>query len=515
MAMFIIKVKTAALGLLLLGVLSLGTGLYTQRVLAGRQPGTDAPVFERGRGDSVRLPPQMLAKLGIQAIEVKPRSAPAPRELQLPGSLALEPQRIVRVRSRFAPFKVLEIGRPDGQDRELRPGDNVRKGQVLAILSSDGLGQKKHDLFSALVQLKLDEAILERASGTAKAAPDVYLLTARRNVEADRNAVNRAQNVLKAWDIPEDEIAAVRQAVREAGAYGKPNTGDMSKSGLEQWAKFTLRSPKEGTIVERSISQHEIVVDGLRVEAVGVQQERSNISQHEVVVDGSVNLFQIANLDQLLVLAHVSTVDLPKLQALEATELRWTVRTAQPDTNRLRLDGVAISRLMRTLDDRTAAAEDRLARFYGLLQAMEQPVNKPIEGFIDEVGYLIDPYTGTAVVKGHIDNKEHQLRPGQFVTATVTLPAPVAEVVLPSSALVECGHETFVFVQSDAKKFVYEQRRVFVMRRGKDTVHVRARLTAEQERQGFQTVRAGEQVISSGVLELKAILDDLKESQDR
>ena len=338
MAMFITKVKTAALGLLLLGVLSLGTGLYTQRVLAERQDVTEVPALERSRGDRVRLPSQMLAKLGIQAVEVKRRSTPAPRVLQLPASLALDPQSLFRVSSRFAPFKVLEIGRPDGQDRPLRSGDSVRKRQVLAVLSSDSVSQTKHNLLNALAQLKLDEAILEGTEAAAKAVPEVNRLNARRNVEADQSAVACILNILRAWEIPEDEIVAVRQEVREASAKGKPNTGDVSKSVLEQWAKFTLRSPKDGTIVER------------------------NISQHEVVVDGSINLFQIANLDQLMVLANVSAADLPKLQALRASELRWTVRPSQS-------------------------------------------LREPVEGSINQIGNLIDSNMNTAVVKGHIDNK--------------------------------------------------------------------------------------------------------------
>jgi hypothetical protein len=53
------------------------------------------------------------------------------------------------------------------------------------------------------------------------------------------------------------------------------------------------------------------------------------------------------------------------------------------------------------------------------------------------------------------------------------------------------------------------------VRRGKDAVHIRARLTPDEERRGSQTVRPGEQVITAGALELKAILDDLKAAQGR
>jgi cobalt-zinc-cadmium efflux system membrane fusion protein len=477
-AMFLTKLKSAALAFLVLAVVSLGAGVFTQGVSAGKPPDESMASLEPDRRDTIRLPLQMHTKLGIQAAEVKARAAPQPRVLRLVGTLALDPNQIWSVQGRFAPFEVLEIGKRDVQGRkegalrmgdkvgkgealaivnwladrntDLRTGDTVRKGQVLAVVTSAGVSQKKHDLFSALVQLKLDEEILKRAEGAAESVTEVFLLTARRNVEADHNAVARALNSLKVWRIPEDEIAAVRQEAHDAAGKRKPDTEEMRKARLERWAKVTLRSPCDGTIVER------------------------NISRHEVVADGTVKLFRIANLDRLLVLANVSEEDLPSLQALTTSERRWTIAAVQPDPDRLRRHGI-----------------------------------------IDEIGYIIDPKQHTATVKGHIDNKKHQLRPGQFITASVVLPPRVAEMVLPSSALVEEGGRTFVFVQSDAKKGLYEQRRVLVVRRGKDTVHVRARLTPEQQRKRFQTIRAGEQVITTGVLELKAILDDLKAARER
>jgi hypothetical protein len=59
-------------------------------------------------------------------------------------------------------------------------------------------------------------------------------------------------------------------------------------------------------------------------------------------------------------------------------------------------------------------------------------------------------------------------------------------------------------------KSAFEARRVLVVRRGSDVVHLRTRLTSEQETQGLQIIRPGEQVVTSGVLELKAALDELK-----
>ena len=42
-----------------------------------------------------------------------------------------------------------------------------------------------------------------------------------------------------------------------------------------------------------------------------------------------------------------------------------------------------------------------------------------------------------------------------------------------------------------------------------------ARLTAEQERQGCQTVRPGERIVTAGTVELKAVLEDLKAREER
>jgi membrane fusion protein, heavy metal efflux system len=443
-------VKMTALTLLVLGSLSLGVGLSTRHLVAGKPDGDHVPTLERGKADAVRLPPEMLPKLGIQTAEIKPRAA-QPRVLQLFGSLALDPRQIFRVPSRCAPCEVLQIGKPEGQDRSWQAGDTVRRGQVLAVVSSADVGLKKHDLFNALVKLKLDEAIFERSERAANAIPQVTLDAARRNIEEDHNAVAHAVNALASRGIPDDEIAAIRREAREAAAQRKPDTEDMRKNRMERWAKVELRAPHDGTIIER------------------------NIVQHEIIEDGTVNLFQIGNLDRLLALVQASENDLASLRALKAGERRWTVRPGNPDP------------------DHAEAAE-----------------NLAVEGAIDEIGYLVDPNQHTVVVKGHLDNKKHQLRGGQYIMATVALRPTVAEVVLPVSALVEDGDHAYVFVQNAAKKFVYEQRRVFLVRRSKDAVHVRARLTAEQQRHGFQTIRPGEHVVTAGVMELKAFLDDLK-----
>jgi cobalt-zinc-cadmium efflux system membrane fusion protein len=441
-----------AVGVLLVGV---APGLSAWQLCAGQPGAAEAPVLVRG-SDGVRLPPATAAKLGLGTAEVKPRAAAVPRVLRLPGSLAIDPARLVRIRARFAPAVVVEIGSPaeptgrtrpgKAAPREPRAGDRVKEGDVLAVLISTDVAARKKELYDALIQLRLDEEILAKAEKAADSVPEIFILNARRTVEADRGAVARAEKTLKVWGIPEKEIAAVRRQAREAGERkGKPEAAEARKAREDLWGRVTLRAPFDGVIVER------------------------NVALHEVVADSTVNLFQIADLKRLLVLANASEGELPDLNALPAGDRWWTVHPGGDGTG--------------------------------------------IKGPIEEVGYLIDPGQHTAVLKGRVDNSDGLLRAGQYVTASVALPT-TAEAVLPAAALVEEGGKTFVFVQPDVKKPFFEQRRVLVLRRGGELAHVCARVRPEQERQGYQTVRPGERVITSAVLELKAILDDLKSAAE-
>jgi cobalt-zinc-cadmium efflux system membrane fusion protein len=443
-AMVMSKMKLAAGVVLLLGALGLGTGLCVQRGLAQRPGADEAPALVRG-SDAVRLPADMPAKLGLRVAEVKPRAAARPPVLRLSGSLALDPDRLTRVRCRFAPAEVVEVGKAEGEgaNRPLRPGDKVRKGQLLAVFHSTTVGQKKNDLFDALVQLRLDEVILERVEKAAGTVPEVILLNARRAVQADRSAVNRAVNTLKVLGVPQEDIDAVSREADEAGK----RPGKRVAARDKQWARVELRARDDGTIIER------------------------NVALHEFVADGTVNLFQIARLDRLLVIVNAPEDELPALNALKPEERVWSVRAAGAAANH--------------------------------------------KGTIEEIGYLIDPNQHTAVLKGHVDNREGRLRAGQLITASITLPPAAGEVVLPAAAVVEEGGQAFVFVQPDARKPFYEERRVLVVRRSHDAVHVGSRLTPAQERQGLQAVRPGERVVTAGAIELKALLDDLKVRQDR
>jgi len=433
-------------------------------------PGKKALAVElaAGKPNSLLVPEDVRKALGIrkgnvdQIAVVQPPSRKRP--LVMPGSTALDPAGLVRVRVRFAPAEVVEIGKigdPHASPgnvpplrRDLQVGDPVKQGDLLAVLFSVDLGSKKNDLFDALAQLRLDEEVLKRAESHS-AVPEVFLLNAKRNVQADINAVSRAENTLKTWAVPEEEIQAVRDEVKTVSS--EVDRRAKGKERLQQWARVELRAPEDGFIIEQ------------------------NMALHETIVDNTTNLIQIAKVDPLIVLAAVPEDDVPALQELKRhtrNHIEWTVRTVGA---------------------------------------------KPIAGFVDDIGYLIDPSQHTAVVRGHIPNPHGLLRAGQFVTATVELLPPKNVVEVPIGALVEDGEDSIVFVQTDPKEPIYTMRRVEVTNRFERTAYVRsvpltkteATAAGEEASPPAEPLRIGERVLTCGALELKSSLESkLSEAAD-
>jgi cobalt-zinc-cadmium efflux system membrane fusion protein len=439
-AMRLTRIKTVAAVLLTLGALGAGTAWVGQAARAGKPPARPAAELVPGGGPSLRLPAAMLTDLGVRTAEVKARAA-RPRLLQYPGVLALDSERIAKVHGRIGGEVVEVASTGTGADKHpLRVGDRVKKGQLLAVVWGKDLGEKKAQMLDALLQLRLDEEILERAEKAAGAVPEVFLLNARRTVQAGRNAVARAERTLRTWRLPEEAIKEVEEEAKRVTARKGVHDRDKERD----WARLPIRAPLDGIVVEKNVALGEIIVDPTTV------------------------LFQIADLSRLAVHVSVAEADLPALLALKPGQRRWTVRPLSP------------------------------------------PGAKALPGFIDSIGYLIDPNQHTTTVVGHVDNPGEKLLPGQAVRVTVVLPTTVTDVAVPTAALVEEGGKAFVFVQPDAGKLVYTPRRVAVVRRGRDVAHVRTDPTPDEERQGFQPLRPGTRVVTAGAVELKALLEDLK-----
>jgi cobalt-zinc-cadmium efflux system membrane fusion protein len=174
------------------------------------------------------------------------------------------------------------------------------------------------------------------------------------------------------------------------------------------------------------------------------------------LVDTTTDLFKIGRLDQLAVWVHVYEEDLPLLESLPKP-IQWTISLpARP--------------------------------------------GETFTGTLDKIGAMIDPAQHTALVTGRVRNPGSTLRVGQFVTITVRRPPGENEIEVPSTAVIEDGHSSVVFVQSGDAEGHFHRQEVGVLRRLREQIFVDATTSG---------VRAGDLVVTSGALLLQNAMDQL------
>jgi cobalt-zinc-cadmium efflux system membrane fusion protein len=396
--------------------------------------------------ETIKVSSEAVAAIGLEFVEVA--HAPAPEPLRLPGYLLVDPNSLVPIHSRF-PGEVAEIGqteevngRGERHSRKLRFGDSVKAGQLLAVVWSTDIGQKKSELVDALSKLALDETILKNLhKAGAMAVPERQFIEAERNFEADKILVNSALRTLRSWRLTEEEIQAV---VEEA----KQLRGNQQQTVAAQtWSELQIRSPTDGVILEKNVNVGE-------------------------VVDTTDNLFKVANLSTIQVLAYVYEEDLPMFEQLRPEQRNW------------------------------------------LIDLKSDPNDRPRPGKFSLIGAVIDQTLRTAPIVGWLENHDHQLRVNQFITATVEFPADPTMVMLPTSTLVEEGSTAAVFVETNREDHEVTRRVVAVTRRGEKMVFVRAEPNEEERKEGAAPLHVGERVVISGAWALDYELTNLKSSPD-
>jgi cobalt-zinc-cadmium efflux system membrane fusion protein len=373
------------------------------------------------------------------------------------GSINYDPDYLARARPRFQ-GEVTEIATdhttsPGGQteDRALTFGDTVKKGELLAVVWCKDLGVQKGALADALNKLWADEDLLKRFEDLYKTG-DGSLVTVNGQkavVRADQGAVTTAERTLETWKVTKEEIEAVHREAKLIYDLRKREEYEKSKQVGKDWPRVEVRAGISGTIVEKNVALGDIVDP-----------------------TASPDLFKIADLAHLAVWAHAYEEDLRLLQKLRDDlhgPIPWTVKTT---------DGSDVP-----------VKSDR----------------------IDLISPSIDPNQHTALVLGRVDNSDNRLKIGQFVTATVQLPVPRDSVAVPTSALVEDGDESIVFVQPNSAVPRYSMRRVLVAQRMGNLAYVRTNLTPAEKERGYQELKVGELVVTQRALELKAGLEDLQE----
>ncbi len=385
--------------------------------------------------DRLLISDKVAASVPVQVVAGQP--ATEATELRFSGTLTLDPNRYATVRSRFA-GEVVELPTRSATQSPVVTGDTVEKNELLAVVWSRELGEKKSELVDALLQSSLDQGTYDRLLELYKKGdlPERSLREAQRVMQAGKIVVDRITRTLQAWRESEDTIQTLQDEAKRHGTAGPHSDDEL----VHQWARVEIRAPLTGVVLERNVAGGEMI-------------------------QTTDELFKIADLSRLRVVAHAYEEDLPRLDALSGDQRRWRV---------------------------TVPAE---------------PEAVPQEGAVDRIGQIVDPAQHTALVMGWVQNPAGRLRVGQFVTATVRLACPGDEVVIPAAALLETGAEKFVFVQPAAGQHEYQLQRIHLARRLGATVTVKSAPPTEP---GTSVLVVGQRVVTSGAVELLGALRDLQ-----
>jgi len=303
-------------GILALGAAVVGVVLLDQHKQAHAEAGvakaavtaSSAARPTRVGPDSLILPPEVVRSLDVRtaavASQCRPRSLPP-----FAGTLALENDRLARARTRFA-GEVIALGTPgDGEttqlasagsaaERALAVGDRVTRGQLLAVVWSKDLGEKKSELVDAVSKLKLHREVRDklRKLYTEGGTSERGVREAEQQVESDLIAVAKAEQTLRAWQLTDGQLNAIRAIADKVVHSADGRVDDPA------WARVEVRAPLDGVILEKNVNFGD-------------------------VVDTTADLYRIADLSRLAVWAHVYEEDLPLLQGPNLPRpLPWVVR---------------------------------------------------------------------------------------------------------------------------------------------------------------------------------------------
>jgi cobalt-zinc-cadmium efflux system membrane fusion protein len=433
--------------LLLLGVVAAGATWWftTQKTVsasASAPPPAAGATLASSTTDTLNVPEDSVKSMKLTSVVAEASKQTHP--LRLTGQLMLDSSRLVHVATRFG-GEVMQLGvrggTGDDANQTLRVGDHVKKGQRLAVLWSKEIGEKKSDLVDAISQLSLHQKLytslksLQKEGGiSARSAEEM-----QRAYESDLIQVERLRRTLRSWRLDEQELVEVENEAQRirATATGDgtlPSPSSSPTQASATWADIDIRSPLDGVILEKNLTVGDIV-------------------------NTDDDLFKVADLSRLVVMANVYEEDLPALVALPVEKRDWTV---------------------------TISSMPELA---------------PRSIHIMQIGNVIDPNQHSAVAKSWIDNSDGVLRVGQFIEATVDVPYAEELVSIPNTALLDDGPRKFIFIAQNENLTQLQRREVRVVRRTAGSVLLRG--------VAKNGVAPGERVLTSGVVELLSVLNDL------
>jgi cobalt-zinc-cadmium efflux system membrane fusion protein len=367
------------------------------------------------------------------------------RQLTLRGELTIDPTRMVHLHARF-PGTIVEIATID---EEPKPPMSTSPGRrQLAFMDRVTKGQPMAKMWSK----DLGEKKSELVDALVRLRLDRISLD-RLKILAERGAISERDLRDQERQVQTGEIA-VDKALRTLRSW------ELSDEEIAHVISEADRA-REHKVGTREQDQEWARVE-LKAPIDGTIVEW-NVPQGETVTDTTADLFKIADLSTLQLNLHAYEEDLPYLQRLPKPIPVMIILPSSPEVG-------------------------------------------PLPAAIEKIGDIIDQSEHMALLIGHIDNPRDDLRVGQFVKGSITLPPEEGIVEVPTRAVVLDDGESIVFVQENPNEYRFKPRRVKVVRQFYDVTHIRSQLSDEQKAAGLQELHPGERVVASETVQLKAAL---------
>jgi cobalt-zinc-cadmium efflux system membrane fusion protein len=226
------------------------------------QSGDDTPKVTRAGPETLSVPEEVTRALDLKTEEARVATKPRPLP-PLTGTLGLDNERYIRVNT-LLPGRIDAVGTVTGQetdqpetpsvDRPLRGGDLVHKGQLLAVITSQQMGEKKSEFVTNLAQLRTDEKELEilREANRTGTIPDQRIRSQTAAVQSDRIAVDRAEFTLRMYLPAREADEAIAGLEKQAEELAKTKQKRAPVEWRKAWARTEVHSRIEGTILEKN-----------------------------------------------------------------------------------------------------------------------------------------------------------------------------------------------------------------------------------------------------------------------
>ncbi len=190
------------------------------------------------------MSPEQIQQAKIELGQVEPGVLGL--HIVVPGTVQTDPDRMARI-----------AGRVVGTVAELRKrlGDEVKKGEIVAILDSREVAEAKSEYYAARTNLELQQTLFERDKSLWDkkiSAENQYLRSRNTLIEAQLRVQLSIQK-LQALGLTDDDIGTLekRTASLRAGANEAQSAPGTEAPGLQ---RYSIRSPIAGQVVERLVN---------------------------------------------------------------------------------------------------------------------------------------------------------------------------------------------------------------------------------------------------------------------